>query len=91
MRIYDVIEAKITEALKPAFLEITDNSAKHAGHAGARPEGESHFALVVVSEAFEGLSRVARQRLVYDAIAQEMTDHVHALELKTQTPAERNA
>ena len=90
MRIYNAIEAKITEALKPTFLEITDNSAKHAGHSGAHPEGESHFALVVVSEAFEGLNRVARQRLVYAAIAQEMADHIHALELKTQTPGERN-
>ena len=90
MRIYNAIETKITEALKPTFLEITDNSAKHAGHVGAHPEGESHFALVVVSEAFEGLNRVARQRLVYAAIAQEMADHIHALELKTQTPGERN-
>lgn len=53
MRYYNAIEQKLTQALSPTRLEITDNSHKHVGHAGAHPEGESHFALVVVSEAFE--------------------------------------
>ncbi|MBL4692140.1 MAG: BolA family transcriptional regulator [Magnetovibrio sp.] len=88
MRIRNAIEAKLTEALSPDFLEITDNSNKHAGHSGAHPDGESHFALVVVSTAFEGLTRVKRQRLVYAALAEEMDNHIHALELKTQTPSE---
>lgn len=90
MRIRNAIEAKLTEALKPEFLEITDNSNKHAGHSGAHPDGESHFALVVVSAAFEGLNRVNRQRLVYAALAEEISNHIHALELKTQTPNEHN-
>lgn len=90
MRIRNAIEAKLTAALKPASLEIVDNSAKHAGHGGARPEGESHFAVTVVSQAFEGQSRVQRQRLVYAALAEEMADHIHALELKTLTPSEAN-
>jgi len=89
MRIRKAIEAKINEALNPVHLDIIDNSQKHAGHAGAHPEGESHFALVVVSQAFEGLNRVQRQRLVYDALKQEMADHIHALELKTLTPQEQ--
>lgn len=88
MRIRTAIEEKLTKALAPVHLEVIDNSHQHAGHAGAHPQGESHFAVIVVSKAFEGLSRVARQRLVYDAIAQEMADHIHALELKTQTPDE---
>jgi len=88
MRIRNAIETKLTAALDPLRLDIIDNSAQHAGHGGAHPDGESHFALVVVTKAFEGLSRVQRQRLVYAALAEEMTDHIHALELKTQTPDE---
>ncbi|MBL4748297.1 MAG: BolA family transcriptional regulator [Magnetovibrio sp.] len=88
MRIRKAIEDKLTQALNPIHLEITDNSHKHAGHSGTHPEGESHFALVVVAKAFEGVSRVQRQRMVYDALAEEMSNHIHALELKTQTPDE---
>lgn len=91
MRIRTAIETKLTRSLSPKRLEVIDESARHAGHAGAHPEGESHFKVVVVAEAFEGLSRVARQRLVYDTLKEELTDHVHALELKTMTPAEANA
>ncbi|MCR4379091.1 MAG: BolA family transcriptional regulator [Rhodospirillales bacterium] len=88
MRIRTAMENKLKAALNPERLEIIDNSARHAGHAGAHPEGESHFKLIVVSSAFEGKSRVQRQRLVYDALAEEMANHVHALELQTLTPAE---
>lgn len=88
MRIRQAIETKLNAALNPLRLDIIDNSAKHAGHGGAHPDGESHFALEVVSKAFEGLSRVQRQRLVYGALAEEMTNHIHALELKTLTPDE---
>ena len=88
MRIRNAIEAKITAALSPERLDIVDNSAKHAGHAGAHPEGESHFAVTVVAGAFEGQNRVQRQRLVYAALAEEIADHIHALELKTLTPGE---
>lgn len=88
MRIRTAIEAKLTAALAPEHLEIIDNSAKHAGHAGAHPEGESHFKVIVVSKAFEGQSRVQRQRMVFDAIAEEMANHIHAMELQTQTPGE---
>lgn len=88
MRIRSAIESKLNAALAPERLEVIDDSASHAGHAGAHPEGESHFKVVVVSAAFEGKSRVERQRLVYGALADEMSDHIHALELKTQTPAE---
>jgi len=88
MRIQTIIKTKITQALSPDHLEIIDNSAKHAGHAGARPQGESHFSLVVVSQAFVGQNRVQRQRLVYDLLAEEMASHIHALELKTLTPEE---
>lgn len=91
MRIRTAIETKLTAALAPNHLEVIDNSASHAGHSGAHPEGESHFKVIVVSSAFEGKNRVQRQRLVYDALAEEMANHVHALELKTLTPAESAA
>ena len=91
MRVRNAIESKLTAALTPVHLEVIDNSAKHAGHAGARPEGESHFAVVIVSSAFEGQNRVQRQRLVYAALAEEMANNIHALELKTLTPEESRA
>jgi len=91
MRVRNAIETKLSAALSPAHLEVIDNSAKHAGHAGARPQGESHFAVIVVSSAFEGQNRVQRQRMVYAALAEEMANDIHALELKTLTPEESHA
>ena len=88
MRVRTAIEEKLTAALSPDHIEVVDNSAKHAGHAGANPEGESHFAVMVVSEAFAGKNRVQRQRMVYEALAEEMAGPVHALELKTLAPGE---
>lgn len=84
------IHAKLTEALQPLVLEIDDQSASHAGHAGLKglPAGETHFALRIVSAKFEGLNRVARQRLVYRILAEELRHPVHALALVTQTPSE---
>jgi BolA protein len=61
-------------------------SHRHAGHAGARPEGETHFAVKITSAAFAGLSRVARQRLVYETLKDELASRVHALSLTTLTP-----
>ena len=88
MRVAETIRQKLAEAFQPARLTIEDESALHAGHAGARPEGESHFRVEIVSERFTGLSRVDRQRLVYDALSDELRSDVHALALKTLTPAE---
>lgn len=82
------IERKISSAFSPVRLEIVDESHRHVGHVGARPEGESHFRIELVSRAFEGKSRVDRQRMVYDVLADEMASHVHALTLRTLTPAE---
>ena len=88
MRVRAAIEQKLDEGLKPARLSIVDESHRHAGHAGARPEGESHFRVEVVASAFAGLSRVARQRLVYSLLAEELKGPVHALALTTLTPEE---
>ena len=88
MRVVDRIERKLRHALSPAGLAIVDQSHLHAGHVGARPEGETHFRVEVVSADFEGKSRVARRRLVYALLAEELAGPVHALELKTLTPSE---
>jgi BolA family transcriptional regulator, general stress-responsive regulator len=88
MSVADTIRRKLTERFAPVRLELVDDSQRHAGHAGARPEGETHFALTIVSAVFAGLSRVARQRLVYTALATELASRVHALSLTTRTPEE---
>ena len=88
MRVANIIKIKLTEALSPSQLEILDESHKHAGHAGARLEGESHFSVRIVSQAFEGKSRVDRQRLVYQALSEEMKTDIHALELHTMVKDE---
>lgn len=84
----DRIHRKLTEALAPSRLDVVDESHRHAGHAGARPEGETHFNVTVVSSAFEGKSRVERQRMVYALLADELAERVHALALTTRTPQE---
>jgi len=88
MRMAERIETKLRQGLAPSRLEIRDDSEKHHGHAGWRPGGETHFRVTVVAPAFEGKSRVARQRMVYDLLAEELAERVHALQLTTLTPAE---
>ena len=82
------IEKKLNAALSPSRLAIVDESRRHAGHAGARPEGESHFRVEVVSAAFADKPRIERQRMVYGVLAEELSSGVHALVLKTLTPDE---
>lgn len=88
MRVADHIRAKLTTALQPTRLSIRDESHRHAGHAGARPEGETHFNVEIVSAVFVGEGRIARQRRVYALLAEEMAGPVHALALTTLTPEE---
>lgn len=82
------IRKSLTDALLPSRLEVTDDSAHHAGHAGASPEGETHFGVFVVSDKFEGESRVARQRMINDALKAEFETGLHALAIKAVTPDE---
>ena len=84
----DIIAQKLTAAFAPAELSVEDESAKHAGHAGSRPGSETHFSVRIVANAFEGLSRVERQRRVYAALADELKTHIHALSISALTPAE---
>ena len=85
----DTIRQKLAAGFAPSELVVEDDSAKHAGHSGARPGGETHFSVRVVSESFAGLGRVERQRRVYAALAEELKPNgIHALALTTLTPAE---
>jgi BolA family transcriptional regulator, general stress-responsive regulator len=86
MTVADRIRSKLTERFSPIRLEISDESDRHFGHEGARPEGETHFSVTIVAAAFIGLSRVARQRLVYQTLAEELATRVHALSLSTLAP-----
>ena len=86
--IADRIRSKLEAALSPMRLDIQDDSAKHSGHSGAREGGESHFSVLIVSGAFEGLNRVARQRRVNTILAEELAGPVHALSIQAKTPAE---
>jgi len=88
MPVAERIRAKLTQALAPSAIVIEDESHRHAGHAGARPGGETHFRVEIVSSAFTGKSRVERQRLVYAALAGELANQIHALSLITRTPEE---
>src|SRR5689334_714637 len=82
------LRTKLQGAFSPTTLAIVDESARHAGHAGARPEGETHFSVRIVSAAFAGMSRVERQRKIYAAVAAELATRVHALSLVALTPEE---
>ncbi|MGZ5998510.1 MAG: BolA family protein [Rhizomicrobium sp.] len=89
MTVAETIREKLTAAFAPAELLVEDESAKHAGHAGARPGGQTHFSVRIVAETFAGVSRVERQRRVYAVLAHEMKPNgIHALSLTTLTPAE---
>jgi BolA protein len=87
---HDRIRDKLTAALQPIHMEIKDDSARHAGHAGHDPKGETHFSVHIVSASFNAQNKVARHRLVYKALETELQERVHALSLKTLTPDEYN-
>ena len=81
------IEAKLRERLAALHVEVADESHLHAGHPGAA-SGGGHFRALIVSSRFEGLGRVASQRLVYEALADEMSGEIHALAMTTLSPEE---
>lgn len=88
MRAVEKIEIKLRDAFSPSFLEVSDQSHLHAGHAGAPEGGESHFNVTIVSERFEGLSRVARQRMIHQALKDDLASYIHALSLDVKSPTE---
>jgi BolA protein len=85
------LEAALTAAFSPALLRVVDDSDRHIGHAGARPEGQTHYSVLLVSDAFRGVSRVERSRRVHAVLAQEFGTGLHALALTLRTPEEQAA
>jgi stress-induced morphogen len=85
------IEGRLRTLFPATELRITDDSARHAGHAGAHPDGETHFNVLLVSPAFRGQNRVARSRAVHEALADELQTGLHALSLILRTPEEHQA
>ena len=79
------IEDALVDGLEADHVEVVDNSAGHMNHVGAEGSG-GHFAIVVVSPAFRGLSRIAAQKLVYETLAELMANDIHALSMRTFTP-----
>jgi BolA protein len=84
----DAIRSRLTAALAPSRLDLIDESTLHAGHSGARAEGESHFRLLIVTAMFTGKTRLERQRMVFAALADLMRTEVHALSITALSPEE---
>jgi BolA protein len=81
------IRHRLTVALAPQALDVVDDSARHAGHAGAR-DGRGHFNVAIVAEAFVGKSLIARHRMVYAALGELMSTDIHALAIDARAPGE---
>lgn len=88
MSTHETLESKLRAAFTPTVFELVDESERHRGHSGYREGGESHFRLTMVSEAFAGESRIARQRAVNRVLAEELADRVHALAMSLKAPGE---
>ena len=87
MTVADEIRKRLA-ALSPSRLELLDESAQHAGHAGAAPGGNTHWNLTIVSDAFTGKPTIARHRMIYAALGELMQNPIHALSINAKTPAE---
>jgi BolA protein len=88
MRTVDLLTRKLTEAFKPQSLNVVDESHQHEGHAGARPGGQTHFRVYIVSESFKGKTRIDRHRMINQALADDLAAGVHALAIHATAPGE---
>jgi BolA family transcriptional regulator, general stress-responsive regulator len=84
----DIIINKLRDAFSPESLDVADESHLHEGHAGHRPGGETHFRVYIVSQAFEGKSRVERHRMINATLSAELAGSVHALAIRAEAPKE---
>jgi BolA protein len=89
MNTRDHITEKLSKAFAPTHLEVLDQSHQHAGHAGSRPGGETHYRVHIVSAAFADKSRLQRHRMVNEVLSAELKGGVHALAIYASTPGER--
>ena len=88
MRTADLITKKLTEAFEPQSLNVVDESHQHAGHAGHRPGGQTHFRVYIVSDSFKGKSRLERHRMINEILSDELAGGVHALAIHATAPGE---
>jgi BolA protein len=91
MTVRDQIIEKLTKAFQPVSLDVVDESHQHEGHAGHRPEGETHFRVHIVSDAFRGKTRLERHRMVNDTLSRELRERVHALTIHASAPGDAGA
>ena len=91
MATLDLITKKLTAAFEPESLDVVDESHQHAGHAGHRPGGETHFRVTIVAQAFTGKSRLERHRMVNETLSSELAGGVHALAIHASAPGEGRA
>ena len=89
MTVKDLITTRLADALTPETLDVIDESHQHAGHAGSRPGGETHFRIRVTANVFAGKSRIERHRLINALLADELRDRIHALAIEANAPAPR--
>jgi BolA protein len=88
MRTADLITQKLTEAFTPQSLKVEDESHKHEGHAGARPGGQTHYRVYIVSQAFKGKTRLERHHMINQTLAGELSGGIHALAIHASAPGE---
>lgn len=88
MRTAELLTQKLSAAFAPQSLNVVDESHQHEGHAGARPGGQTHFRVYIVSEAFKGKTRIDRHRMINQALADDLAAGVHALAIHATAPGE---
>jgi BolA protein len=88
MRTADLLAKKLTEAFTPESLNVVDESHQHEGHAGARPGGQTHFRVYIVSAAFKGKTRIDRHRMINAVLSDDLATGVHALAIHAAAPGE---
>ena len=88
MTVRDLIHKKLSAHFSPQSLVVEDESHRHAGHAGARPGGETHFKIIIVAETFKGLSRIERQKKIHAVLSAELAGPIHALSITARAPGE---
>ena len=88
MSMRDIITNKLTKAFAPQSLAVADESDRHAGHAGAREGGETHFRITIVSDSFRGKNRIERHRMINAVLASELAERIHALAIHASAPGE---
>jgi BolA protein len=88
MRTADLITQRLTDAFQPQSVKVVDESHLHAGHAGSREGGQTHYRVYIVSGAFKGKTRIERHRMINAALAQELSGSVHALAIHASAPGE---